>query len=411
MDIHFYQKLKLTIKFNFMKNNLFLFLAFLFSTTFAQNHVHQVLILNEGFYSYDSLVTVGSYDPVSEVYNTVVEIDSSRFATDLIIDSTFFYVAADNKILKYDLNSYELIAQVAIEGVRKLAIHDNNLFISRGDLDPLTYEPIKYNSYVQVYDKSDLTFISELDTINGPKVSTESLIVNEDFVYVGINNGFEYLNYEGIVGVIDANSLNYISEFDLGDNGKNPDNMILYDNNLYTVNIKNFDGSSISQINLETGTVVTKNISGVTVGCGTSCLRSGKIIYQLDGDSLLFQWDPTLVGEDNSSEIGLFDKFYHLAEDKTNNKFYASSTDYTSFGKIHIYDENYNLESTFTTEISPGTIVFDVRQSVSLKELVNTNFTIESPYIYDLLGRAYGINDDRPAGLYIVNGKKVYLSE
>ena len=93
-------------------------------------------------------------------------------------------------------------------------------------------------------------------------------------------------------------------------------------------------------------------------------------------------------GEDNSSEIGLFDNFYELAEDKTNNKFYASSTDYFTYGNINIYDENYNLESTFTTGISPGTIVFDVRQSVSLEELGIPNFTNKSPYIYDLLWKS-----------------------
>ena len=69
MDIHFYQNLKLTKKYNFMKYNLFFFLAFLFSTTFAQNHVHQVLILNEGLYDYDSPVTVGAYNPASELYS------------------------------------------------------------------------------------------------------------------------------------------------------------------------------------------------------------------------------------------------------------------------------------------------------------------------------------------------------
>ncbi|GIR12503.1 MAG: hypothetical protein CM15mP23_10780 [Cryomorphaceae bacterium] len=90
-----------------MKTKLFLFLVFLFSTTFAQNHVHQVLILNEGLYDYDSPVTVGAYNPTDEVYATVVEIDSSRFASDLIIDSIYFYVAADNKILKYHLDTYD----------------------------------------------------------------------------------------------------------------------------------------------------------------------------------------------------------------------------------------------------------------------------------------------------------------
>ena len=393
-----------------MKKYLLLFNLSISLLLFSQDYVNQVLILNEGYYSYDSLVTVGSYDPLTETYTTVIEIDSSRFSSDLIIDSTFIYVAADNKILKYHLDTYELISQVNIDGVRNLAIHNNYLFASRGEYDPVTWGSVTYNSYLYVYDKNNLSYVTELDTINGPKSTTQNLIVDNGKLYVAINNGFEWGNEEGLVGVIDANSLDYISEFDLGDNGKNPDNMMLHDNNLYTVNNKDWSGSSISQINLETGTVVTKNISAAPTGCGTSCLKSDKIIYQISQDSLLFKWDPMGEGEDNSSEIGSFINFYELAEDKINSKFYASSTDYVSYGNIHIYDENYNLESTFTTGVSPGTIVFDVRQSLSLEELGIPNFTNKSSYIYDLLGRAYGVNDYRPAGLYIVNGKKVFLS-
>ena len=393
-----------------MKKIIYLLLVIFCSSSFAQNYVHQILILNEGIYDYESPVTIGSYDLFTETYTTVVEIDSSRFASDLIIDSTFFYVAADNKILKYHLDTYELLAEVNVEGVRNLAIHNNHLFVSRGEYDPVTWGSVSYNSYLHVYDKNTLSYVFELDTINGPKAATQNLIVDQGKLYVAVNNGYEWGNEEGLVGVIDANSLDYISEFDLGDDGKNPDNMMLHDNNLYTVNNKDWSGSSISQINLETGTVVTKNISAAPTGCGTSCLRAGKIIYQISQDSLLFQWDPMGEGEDNSSEIGSFINFYELAEDKINSKFYASSTDYVSYGNIHIYDENYNLESTFTTGVSPGTIVFDVRQSLSLEELGIPNFTDKSSYIYDLLGRAYGVNDYRPAGIYIVNGKKVFLS-
>ena len=387
-----------------MKHLFIISIFFSISFLSAQNYVNQVLILNEGVYDYESPVSVGSYDLLTENYTTVVEIDSSRFASDLIIDSTFFYVAADNKILKYHLDSYELLAEVALEGVRKLAVHDDYLFVSRG-------EYTSFNSYLQVYNKSDLSFVSELDTVNGPKLSTESLIVIDDLVYVGINNGFEWNNQEGLVGVINANTFEYISEIDLGVDGKNPDNIMLYENHLYTVNNKDWTGSSISQINLASGVVVTKNISAAPTGCGTSCIRSGKIIYQISQDVKLFQWDPELVEqEDNSSEIGLFDNFYELAEDQTNQKFYASSTDYITYGNIQIYDENYNLESTFTTGISPGTIVFDIRQSVSLQELENQNTsTIKS--VIDILGREYNAGDFRPEGIYIINGQKVYLSK
>ena len=132
------------------------------------------------------------------------------------------------------------------------------MFVSRGDYDPVTFGPLLFNSYFQVYDKSDLSFVYEIDTVTGPKWATQNIIVDENLVYVAINNGFDSGNEEGLIGVIDANSLDYISEFDLGDNGKNPDNMMLYENNLYTVNNKDWSGSSISQINIETGTVVTK---------------------------------------------------------------------------------------------------------------------------------------------------------
>ena len=394
-----------------MKKIIYLLLVIFCSSSFAQNYVHQILILNEGIYDYESPVTIGSYDLFTETYTTVVEIDSSRFASDLIIDSTFFYVAADNKILKYHLDTYELLAEVNVEGVRNLAIHNNHLFVSRGEYDPVTMGSVSYNSFLHVYDKHNLSYVTELDTINGPKATTQNLIVDEEKLYVVINNGFEWGNEEGLVGVIDANSFEYISEIDLGDNGKNPDNMMLYENYLYTVNNKDWSGSSISQYNLESGVVVTKDISAAPTGCGTSCLRSGKIIYQISQDVKLFQWDPELgLEEDNSSEIGSFDNFYELAEDQINQKFYASSTDYDTYGNIQIYDENYNLESTFTTGISPGTIVFDVRQLVNLEELGVPNLTNQSS-IFDVLGRAYKVGDFRPAGIYIVNGEKVYLSE
>ena len=83
---------------------LFIILGVLFTQTlYAQNYVHQVLILNEGYFDYTTNqiiepVTIGSYDPVTETYTQVATIDSARFASDMIIDGEYFYVAADNKI-------------------------------------------------------------------------------------------------------------------------------------------------------------------------------------------------------------------------------------------------------------------------------------------------------------------------
>ena len=78
-------------------------------------------------------MSVGIYNPSTNLYNTIIELDNARFASDLIIFGDYFYVAADNKVFKYDLNTYELIAEQDAPGVRKLTIYDNYLFITKGD--------------------------------------------------------------------------------------------------------------------------------------------------------------------------------------------------------------------------------------------------------------------------------------
>ena len=56
---------------------LFIVLAFLFSQiSFAQDYVHQVLVLNEGYFDFTTNQTVisptiGSYDPINQTYTTV----------------------------------------------------------------------------------------------------------------------------------------------------------------------------------------------------------------------------------------------------------------------------------------------------------------------------------------------------
>ena len=79
---------------------LLLLLTILFLQTIytqAQEYVHQVLVLNEGYFDYTTQqiiepVTIGSYNPISQLYTEVLSIDSARFASDMIIDGECFYV-------------------------------------------------------------------------------------------------------------------------------------------------------------------------------------------------------------------------------------------------------------------------------------------------------------------------------
>ena len=385
-----------------MNRTILIGLLFFCNNIFSQDYIEQVLILNEGYFDYYDTqeiiepVTIGSYDLESNIYTEIVIIEGSRFASDLIIDDNHFYVAADNKILKYDLNSYELLLETELEGVRNLAINNEKLYVSRGDYDPKTFGPILFESYFQVYNKNDLSLINSVDTINGPKWSTQDIAIHNNLIYVTINNGFEWENEKGFVGVINGDSDEYLWEIDLGENGKNPDNLMIKDNYLITVNNKDWSGSSISKIDLNLVCDVcnneanTQNLSDLSTGCGTSNLRGDYLNYQISGDSELYKYD-----YENMQTIGVEENlnlnFYELAQDPLNNYLYASNTDFYSYGEIYIYDNNNELIDNFNTGVSPGKIVFDIRneQGVNLNEHSSSNKVIQK---INLLGQKKSIN-------------------
>ena len=320
--------------------NLFFILFLVVSDVFPQINSNYLIILSEGYFDYSNEeiiepISIGVFDLDSEVYEEVVVLDGVRFASDMIVDGNFLYVAADNSILKYDINSFELLNEVEVQGVRNLLIYGENLYVSKGDYDYSTFSPVIFDSYFQVYDKQNLFFLNELDTINGPKWSTQNLVIKDDLIYIAINNGFEWGNEKGLIGVLDASTFDYLYEIDLGENGKNPDNMIIKDDYIITVNNKDWSGSSISRINLNNLEVVTEDLSELSTGCGTSSLRGGYLNYQISGDDFLYKFDfenmETLGFEE---DINL--NFYEILGGP-DNYLYASNTDFYSYGYIYIY--------------------------------------------------------------------------
>ena len=159
-----------------MKRLLFFTLLIYGHLGIAQNYVHQVFVLNEGYFDYTlnqsiEPVTIGVYNPITQDYQAIDTITEARFASDLVVDEDFFYDAADNKLYKYDKNTYHMIGSQQVDGIRNIAIWDNKILVTRGDYDNTTFNPIFFDSYLQVYNSSDLSFYLELDTLSGPKAA------------------------------------------------------------------------------------------------------------------------------------------------------------------------------------------------------------------------------------------------
>lgn len=385
-----------------MKKGLFLLGLIASIQVQAQNYVHQVLVVNEGYFDYQTNqiltpVTIGSYNPSTQQYDVVDTLENMRFASDLIIDGNFYYVAADSKIFKFDLNTHQELANVNCPGVRNLAISNNHLVATRGEYLQT------YNSYLHVYDKTNLQQTAALDTVVGPKWATQNLVIVGDIAYVAVNNAYEWGNEKGLIGQLNLNTMQYGSEIDLGPEGKNPDNMFLFNNELITVNNKDWSGSSVSKITLS-GTVTTQNLANAVTGCGTSALRDDKLVYQISMENTLNDYslvNMSWVGPVN----GITENFYDLAQDPVSGNLYASSTDFFSTGKVFVFAPDNTELNQFNTGVSPGTIVFDVRPSVGLNELSSSVSVAPNP-CQDLI-QINGLEQNTSYFLTNAEGKKL----
>lgn len=348
----------------------------------AQNYVHQAIILNEGYFDYQTNeilvpVTIGSYNPTTQLYQVVDTLEGMRFASDLIIEGEYYYVAADSRIFKMDLNTHQEISSVSCPGVRNLGIYQNKLVATRGEY--LT----SYDSYLHVYDATSMSLIAAIDTVQGPKWASQNVVMDGSSAYIAVNNGYEWGNEKGIIGKLDLNSMSYGNEIDLGPDGKNPDNLLKVGSFLYSVNNKDWSGASVSKIAMDGTFNSTVNLATASTGCGTSALRDDKLVYQISMETNLNEFDINMMN--NVGPIsGHTTNYYELAQEPVSGNLYASETDFFSFGKVHLFDSQNNEINNFDAGVSPGTVVFDVRSSAGVSEINESISIYPNPTVDEL---------------------------
>jgi hypothetical protein len=268
----------------------------------------------------------------------------------------------------YDANSYALVHSANVPGVRKLAIWNNQLLVSRGEY------LVTYNSYFQVYNKLNLNFIYDLPVTAGPQYAADQIVVSNDSAYVAINNGFDFGNYKGLIGVVNLNNQSYSRELILADTATNPENLMLAGNDLVTLNNNDFSKSSVSKIGIGTSNSSTKVVVNGS-GCSTSALAvvtsSNYVLYQAFGDNQLGKYD--LATEQVVAPISINKSIYGIAVNPINNEIYTGVTDFSTFGKIYIHYANGFPRDSFQVSVNPGSMAFDVRLTNGIQ-----NFTSKS---------------------------------
>jgi hypothetical protein len=212
----------------------------------------------------------------------------------------------------------------------------------------------------------------------------------------------------GYLAVVDLLSQTLSSTIDLGENGKNPDNLMISGDRLFTLNNKDFTGSSVSSFHIGSGDLITTDLSNISAGCGTSVYFEGNIYYQEMFSTILSKYEPLEAELLDESDYG--SSFYAIAFDELNNLMYTSETDYLSYGMINIFNEAGELIYTFDAGVSPGTIVFDVRTTTEISEPDALHISIFPNPAEDQLSITSVDEMDR-IEVYAVSGQKIMTAE
>lgn len=337
---------------------------FFHGTAEAQQTVHQVVVLNEGRYDYAGQVqavpvTLGSYDPASGAYQSVATIADARFGTYVLVDAGAIYVGADTLLLKYDADSYELLGQATVKGIRRFAVWNDQLICTKGDFGPIPH-------FVEVFDKNTLEPLYHIPAIDLP-YACDGVQVAGDKAYFAVNNAFDLPNLLGMVGVLDLASETYEGGIDLGPDGRNPENIMVDGDVLYTFNNTDFTGSSVSKIGLGNGQLAYTNNVAQASSCAASALSANGRIYFLEyAVGHLARYNTAVDAVEDT--LATSPNVYGIIEDPINDVMYVTTTDYVSAGDLHVMAHDGTVLNTVPVSVSPGRMALDVRTATAVQE-------------------------------------------
>jgi hypothetical protein len=328
----------------------------------AQTTVHRVLVLNEGYFDFANQqqvvpVSVGSYDPATDIYTDVATIPGVRFGSDLEVDANGVFVAADTLLLKYDKDSYQLLGQTSVRGIRKIELWNNQVLVTRGELGGLPH-------YFEVRSAIDLSLLYTIDPSDGLLWSCEDIHVENSTAYIAIGNAFDFNALVGKIGTVDLLNQTLTGTIDLGPQGLNPENIMMDNGELFTLNNKDFGSSSISKVDIVNDQLdYTQNVT-INSGCGASVMADDHIYYQEYNVAKLARFDygtATVVDT-------LFNTvpYYGLLDDEVNGHLYATTTDFVSTGELRTLAYDGTVISSKTIGVAAGNLALDLRSSTGV---------------------------------------------
>lgn len=330
----------------------------------AQFYLKQAIIANGGIFEfstpYSDRATVGSYNPLTNTYQVfdTIQVESVQ---DVVIDTNYAYVAAQDSIVKYNLTTLQREATAYFPAVKKLELHDNYLMVGKwygtGD-------------YFEVFNKYNLQSIFSISQVNQ---TVNGMVMLGDTMYVAYNIKGTidlyppfgiYADSIGKLAAIHVPSQTFVRDIILGPNAAGAGKSFVFNNAVYTLcNETNYlfkytpSNNQIDSFNIGIEKYIQLH-NNMLYGE----FASGIGVYNLSTNTLL-------------STPSFNFNFVAGAYDFVNNRFYFTNTDYSTNGILYSVNEtNGNVIDSINVGISC--------EAIALQHLINTG--VENDFVEKL---------------------------
>jgi hypothetical protein len=339
----------------------FLYLGLLnYSVTIAQStvYVKQIITANSGKFEteppFSDYVTLQTYNPQTrnvDVFNTIY----TQSAQSMVIFNHMIYIAAQDSIVKYDLNAMQRKVAIADSGLNQMAVFNGKLIVSK------QYPLTKY--FVEVLDTATLGEVAEISGITGDCGGITSA---NDTLYVAVDSG-----YQGKVGklaIIDPSTWTLITEVNLGSAAVGIFDLYNYKGKIISVNATPFTVVDIGSITVYDPltrkflNIILRHTVGSSEGPGSAGIKDSLLFLDLDYgigtfnlNKLAIQ-DSVIIHNPGTSEY-----IISAAVDTINDRIYTDIGDYATAGYCLVTDLKGDSLTSYSTGISSNFIVVDYR--------------------------------------------------
>ena len=342
---------------------IILFLLIEIQSVQAQRNewVNQVIIVNGGKFEstppFSDYVTVQKYNPDNHTV-TVFDVIYTQSVQDVIIDDHFAYVAAQDSIIKYNIDTYQRVAAVADSGLSKLYKFGNKVLVSK-------QYPIK-RFFLEVLDEN-LSLVYRVQNISGECSGITSV---GPIIYVAVNGGFS--GTEGKLAKINSANWQVIGESNFGTDAVGINNLYQYDYKIYSINktpAGNPDRGSITVYDIPADTY-TNYLYDVLIGDGAGIKDNLMYLKMNEGlGSINFDTrqivDTTIIPDPGSA----FRRYIiSAAVDYVNSLFYINIGNRSSYGYGKIATLDGDSIGTYTEGVNADAIAIDYRTPVGIEQ-------------------------------------------